>query len=235
MAQIVENGGLHLYACRESAFGQRVGRREGVGRTDIGRGRLLQTQAHQHDLVFEISRRQKLFRIQRLVIGHGRVGAGRTKILDQGITGSGCLRFAFQAERLPGETVLHRRHAAQIGIAVEMHGGHAGDRAGIQERIERADPSDLDSLRQRCGHVVRRQHHIRAERLCESRIGFLGGRVGKDDVEGDHLRACCTQAFDQLGVKLPRPGPALTDLADGRLVDGHDHRARLRGERRCDD
>jgi hypothetical protein len=147
----------------------------------------------------------------------------------------GLLRFALQAKRFGGQTVRHRRHATQIGVPVEIHGGHADGRPGIEEGVERSDAGDLDPLRQRGGHVVGCQHHVRADRLCKSRIGLLRGRVGEDDIEGDHLRASRPQALDQFGVKLPGPGPALADLPDGRLVDGHHHGARLGGKRRRDD
>ena len=155
--------------------------------------------------------------------------------MDQRAIGSDGLRFSLQPKHFGSERIRYRRHAAQISVPVEMHGGDACNGTGIEKGIERIDPGDLGALLQRRRDVVRRQDHIRAKHFCEGRIGFLGGRVGEDDVEGDHLRTRRAQALDELCMDVPRPGPALADLADGGLVDRHDHGTGLCRKRRGDD
>ncbi len=110
--------------------------------------------------------------------------------------------------------------SARVGVEVAV----AEPRACVRETLLAAQELPLALV----VHLGRREDEVPGRAvLVHERVvlddAFLAlGRLAELDVVGDHLRARRLEVLDRLRMDLAREGPALAEVAEGRVVDLHD-------------
>ena len=107
-----------------------------------------------------------------------------------------------------------RRNAAEHAIFVQIHRRISGRGSGVEKHLQRQNVLVFRRLRRFDGGFRGGQHNIRPERSRQQLVLDWVLRFGKDQIEPDDLRPCRPQAFDQLAMQAPWPGPGPVDVGE---------------------